>query len=82
MTDHHPAGRAATIVLSFYAALVGTALGSLLPRAASGATLGCAMALLVEVVLTGSLSVGGRGGMAFALAGPFAALVGGIITSR
>ena len=78
---------AALAVLAAGAGLVGAALGSLLPRASGGASLGCASALLAGACLAASSGGagrpgGGEGWGGFALAGPAAALVGGVATAR
>jgi hypothetical protein len=44
---------ASLLLLAFNATLVGAALGSLLPRAASGATLGYSITILLEALLFG-----------------------------
>ena len=47
--------RASLLLLAINASLVGAALGSLLPRAASGATLGYGTTMLCEALLLGFL---------------------------
>ena len=75
---------AALAVLAVDAGLVGAALGSLLPRPASGASLGLASALLAEASARAFLGGGvGGGTTSFAIVGPAAALVvGGMATAR
>jgi hypothetical protein len=87
---------ASLLLLAFNATLVGAALGSLLPRAASGATLGYSITLLLEAVLFGfcgwvdggpsdsSMTTANGGGIAlyYQFVGPTVAMVGGMITAR
>lgn len=82
---------ASLLLLAFNATLVGAALGSLLPRAASGATLGYSITILVEALLFGFGGIDGgpsdsmtTTGIAFyyQFVGPTAAIVGGVITAR
>jgi hypothetical protein len=87
---------ASLLLLAFNATLVGAALGSLLPRAASGATLGYSVTLLGEALLFGfcswvdggpsdsSMTTANGGGIAlyYQFVGPTVAMVGGMITAR
>lgn len=89
---------ASLLLLAFNASLVGAALGSLLPRAASGATLGYGTTILCEALLLGFLGADGgpmntaaaattnttKGGIAlyYQFVGPTVAIVGGAITAR
>ena len=90
--------RASLLLLAINASLVGAALGSLLPRAASGATLGYGTTILCEALLLGFLGDDGgpsdgssgmnaaaaKGGIAlyYQFVGPTVAVVGGAITAR
>ena len=90
--------RASLLLLAINASLVGAALGSLLPRAASGATLGYGTTILCEALLLGFLGDDGgpsdgssgmnaaaaKGGIAlyYQFVGPTVAIVGGAITAR
>lgn len=84
---------ASLLLLAFNAIAVGAALGSLLPRAASGATLGYSITILIEALLFGFAGIDGgpsdssmttKGGIAFyyQFVGPTVAIVGGVITAR
>jgi len=66
----------ALFALTATASFVSAALGSLLPRPSSGATLGAALALLGSAFLGESARVG------FVVAGPGLALVGGVLSAR
>lgn len=70
----------AVALLSFYAALVGGALGSLLPRPMGGVTLGCGLAVGLMTLMPRGLA-GSVLGM-FILWGPTLAVVGGALATR
>mmetsp|Transcript_9615 Transcript_9615/g.21673 ORF Transcript_9615/g.21673 Transcript_9615/m.21673 type:complete len:2178 (+) Transcript_9615:367-6900(+) len=69
----------ALVILSLTAAMVGGALGSMLPRPMAGVTLGCGLALMAGAFVP-EASGGGVG--LFVVAGPVMALVGGVLTTR
>jgi hypothetical protein len=72
-------------VLSLYAALVGAALGSLLPRPMGGATLGCGLAMALVMLLPKNLVWNnGNNGLVgqFVVWGPILAVVGGVLATR
>ena len=71
----------AVALLSFYAALVGGALGSLLPRPMGGVTLGCGLAVGLMTLMPRGLLAGSVLGM-FILWGPTLAVVGGALAAR
>ena len=71
----------AVALLSFYAALVGGALGSLLPRPMGGVTLGCGLAVGLMTLMPRGLLAGSALGM-FILWGPTLAVVGGALATR
>jgi hypothetical protein len=86
---------ASLLLLAINASLVGAALGSLLPRAAGGATLGYGTTILCEALLLGFLGDDGGPGMTttattkggnialyYQFVGPTVAIVGGMITAR
>jgi len=72
----------ALLVLSLYAALVGAALGSLLPRPLGGATLGCGVAMALVTVLPKKLLTSGGVLGRFVVWGPVLAVVGGVLATR
>ena len=67
-------------VLALYAALIGAALGSLLPRPFGGVTLGCGVAISFMTVLPGKSGGVGVWGD-FVLWGPVLALLGGALAT-
>lgn len=71
----------AVALLSFYAALVGGALGSLLPRPMGGVTLGCGLAVGLMTLMPRGLLTNSPLGM-FILWGPTLAVVGGALATR
>jgi hypothetical protein len=87
---------ASLLLLAINASLVGAALGSLLPRAAGGATLGYGTTILCEALLLGFLgddgglpgmtttatTKGGNIALYYQFVGPTVAIVGGMITAR
>lgn len=83
---------ASLLLLAINASLVGAALGSLLPRAAGGATLGYGTTILCEALLLGfwgadggpmtTAAEGGNIALYYQFAGPTVAIVGGAITAR
>ena len=74
----------ALLVLSFYAALVGAALGSLLPRPMGGVTLGCGVGIGLVTILPKGLMGGESGSVLgdFVMWGPVLAVVGGALATR
>lgn len=69
-------------ILSFYAALVGAALGSLLPRPLGGVTLGCGLAVGVLTILPKKLIVEGGVVGEYVMWGPVLAVLGGVLATR
>lgn len=88
MLQGHTTGRdvefshVALAILAFYAALVGGAVGSLLPRPMGGVTLGCAVAVALVTLLPRKLVESGGLMGDFVLWGPVLAAVGGVLATR
>ena len=72
----------ALAILSFTAALVGLALGSLTPRPMAGASCGLAVGLLVLCVGVGSAGGASKARMLFPILGTGLALLGGVLSTR
>ena len=74
----------ALLILSFYAALVGAALGSLLPRPMGGVTLGCGVGIGLVTILPKGLMGDSESGVLgdFVMWGPVLAVVGGALATR
>ena len=71
----------ALVILSSYAAAIGAALGSLLPRPLGGVTLGCGISVGLVTLLPRKL-IGGNLLGEFVVWGPVLCLVGGVLSTR
>ena len=71
----------ALVILSSYAAAIGAALGSLLPRPLGGVTLGCGISVGLVTLLPRKL-IGGSLLGEFVVWGPVLCLVGGVLSTR
>jgi hypothetical protein len=71
----------ALVILSSYAAAIGAALGSLLPRPLGGVTLGCGVSVGLVTLLPRKL-IGGNLLGEFVVWGPVLCLVGGVLSTR
>lgn len=71
----------ALVILSSYAAAIGAALGSLLPRPLGGVTLGCGISVGLVTLLPHKL-IGGSLLGEFVVWGPVLCLVGGVLSTR
>lgn len=74
---HTEISHVALAVLSVYAASIGAALGSLLPRPLGGVTLGCGLAIMLVVILPKKKAMNG-----FLFWGPILSVVGGVLATR